>query len=419
MGKIIRNGVIYTGSSDESDKIHYNNSKSDLDSTTVQGALDELANEKFPKAGGILGGEIDVANVVNFRNKGYVGSFGNEAILLAKSQINPVNGRYLTIANQDVEPEFKNGLSIVEITGDDYNVKRVYTEANPPSAEVVGAVQRDVFHWQTKSTDSLCTYVINLIAQGYRSGVVQLECGTYGKPKDVPTSISNYFICKFQKHSFDFIDFELIEDAGTQFYYNSCLIGEGVFVYDKWKCNITNDYAHFTETVQIQKDEYPNIVLTNSDTSGAYSKLEYDKGHLGIYTFGNDGESYRGITVKNADFQSEIRYALTLDNKKEDGTYETFSIFGQHNKPTGSYTGTGSAEARVIKTGGIGRAVIITSAKGTALLTTTGGLTFNSTGVNGVIDTQVKFDSTTGEIKLWTTNMFFNESGISYTYQVL
>ena len=45
MGKIIRNGVIYTGSSDEADKIHYNNSNSDLAATTVQGAIDELDND--------------------------------------------------------------------------------------------------------------------------------------------------------------------------------------------------------------------------------------------------------------------------------------------------------------------------------------------------------------------------------------
>ena len=418
MGKIIRNGVIYTGSSDEADKIHYKNSNSDLDSTTVQGALDELANEMLPKTGGVLDGELDVPNVVNFRNKGYVGSFGNEAVLISKSSSNPNNGRYLTVANQDTEPDFKNGLSIVEITGDNYNVKRVYTEANPPSAAVVGAVQRGIWTWYSTSGSKLCTKIIEYLNEGFTCGVIQLDCKTYGRPSDIPSDIGDYFICKFQKHGYDFFDAELIPDNGVQFFYNTCVIANGVFTNTSWRRMITNIDASFSESILVTKSSYPNLVLRNG-TTGPHSKFEFNNGDLGIYSFDDQGIGYRGVVVKNENMMSDIRHALNFDSKKADGTFESYDVFGEHNKPTGSYTGTGTTAARVINTGGIGRIVVITSTKGTAILTTTGGMTFNSLGVNGVIDTEVKFDSTTGDIKLWTTNMFFNEAGLVYTYQVL
>lgn len=218
MGKIIRNGVIYTGSSDEADKIHYKNSNSDLDSTTVQGALDELANEMLPKTGGTMEGVLWTGN-------------GSE-----------------------------NGYGYIN------------------------------------SNDNL------------------IQLGSTNAVKDATFS--------------------------------------------------------------------------------------------------------RSLELFNSNYQANVARALHIADSKGDET-AYYLIHGEHNKPTGSYTGTGSADVRYIKTGGIGRIIVITSIKGTAILTTTGGLTFNSLGVNGVIDTAVKLNSTNGEIMLATTNMFFNEVDLVYTYQFL
>lgn len=108
MGKIIRNGVIYTGSSDEADKIHYKNSNSDLDSTTVQGALDELANEMLPKGGSCADVAYDNAvsgiNATNIQevlnaitSHGYTNN-----ILINSNFANPVNQRAKTTLGADI-----------------------------------------------------------------------------------------------------------------------------------------------------------------------------------------------------------------------------------------------------------------------------------------------------------------------------
>ena len=42
MGKIVKNGVTYSGSSDNADNVKYNNNVSNLDATNVQEAIDKL-----------------------------------------------------------------------------------------------------------------------------------------------------------------------------------------------------------------------------------------------------------------------------------------------------------------------------------------------------------------------------------------
>ena len=42
LGKIVKNGVTYSGSSDNADNVKYNNNASNLDATNVQEAIDKL-----------------------------------------------------------------------------------------------------------------------------------------------------------------------------------------------------------------------------------------------------------------------------------------------------------------------------------------------------------------------------------------
>lgn len=55
MGKIIKNGVTYSGSSDNADSVKYNNNVSNLDATNVQEAIDKL-DESVDTLNSNLGG---------------------------------------------------------------------------------------------------------------------------------------------------------------------------------------------------------------------------------------------------------------------------------------------------------------------------------------------------------------------------
>lgn len=99
------------------------------------------------------------------------------------------------------------------------------------------------------------------------------------------------------------------------------------------------------------------------------------------------------------------------------GNTTAYNILHTGNKPSGSYTGNGSATARTIDTGGIGNTVMITSARGMAVVTNGNCITSAGANVNGVSYSETHFVS--GALYLATANTLLNESGITYFYQVL
>lgn len=97
----------------------------------------------------------------------------------------------------------------------------------------------------------------------------------------------------------------------------------------------------------------------------------------------------------------------------------TYNIYGEHNKPSGSYTGNGSATSRTINTGGIGSAILIWSNNGyVSLCSVYGGFgrTANVT-AQALSGNIVKFE--TGILTLTTDNVALNANGVTYHYQVL
>lgn len=87
-------------------------------------------------------------------------------------------------------------------------------------------------------------------------------------------------------------------------------------------------------------------------------------------------------------------------------------------KPTGSYTGDGSNTARTITTGGIGFALAVYSANGSAIILPSGAICINGGIVSGVDWGEVNYGSN-GVLTLKTTSAFLNQNGIRYDYQVL
>lgn len=89
------------------------------------------------------------------------------------------------------------------------------------------------------------------------------------------------------------------------------------------------------------------------------------------------------------------------------------------NKPTGSYTGNGSAEARTFNTGGIGKCIAVWSEYGVALITDNKATVISSNGESAFYPS--------GNIAYFRDSVFsfyssidaLNKSGVTYYYQVL
>lgn len=107
-----------------------------------------------------------------------------------------------------------------------------------------------------------------------------------------------------------------------------------------------------------------------------------------------------------------LAYSLNLfdgENSKE------YKIFGEHNKPSGSYTGNGSAAERKITADAIGGNVIITRDGYSTLLMQQGAISLHNGTVTGIQDVWTEG----GGFKLKTTNVALNENGVTYYYRYL
>ena len=107
--------------------------------------------------------------------------------------------------------------------------------------------------------------------------------------------------------------------------------------------------------------------------------------------------------------ESMLQYALTLDSGL---TWAVHNILHTGNKPSGSYTGNGTAQT--VATGGIGHAVMIYSERGCCILSPGGGIGRNGTNILALSDMM-----SDGSINIVSANSLVNENGIVYFYQVL
>lgn len=115
-----------------------------------------------------------------------------------------------------------------------------------------------------------------------------------------------------------------------------------------------------------------------------------------------------------ADFGRVLRL-----QKMVDGTATYYSIFGEHNKPDGSYTGNGSSTSRTIDTGGSGNVLLICGG-GTgymALVTPAGCIFKKGTTLSGASTGVATFED--GVLTIKSTDACLNTSSKTYTYYVL
>ena len=152
-----------------------------------------------------------------------------------------------------------------------------------------------------------------------------------------------------------------------------------------------------------------------------------DNGTVYWYTMETAGDikNRRQLSLHNITSQSDVVNALVLYEFVNGALTKSggYKVFGEHNKPSGSYTGNGSATERNIEIGGIGMAVLITSGHGFGIVSHNGGLFSNGAGTGGANSlhsyggSYIKFAG--GVLTIKSAEALFNNSGTSYNYQVL
>lgn len=128
-------------------------------------------------------------------------------------------------------------------------------------------------------------------------------------------------------------------------------------------------------------------------------------------------DNQRSLLISDPDIY-DLFGALKVRERFNGGDQQDYFVFGEHNKPTGSYTGNGSTTSRNVDIGGLGDMLSITSDIGMALVSNRGAICMDrQTGVvSGLKSWEINYKE--GELTIATNSDFVNGSR-TYWYQAL
>ena len=290
-------------------------------------------------------------------------------------------------------------------------------KSNPHSvtAEQVKAVQRTVLWWDSATYPTLLRQVKAFISSGYTCGVIQLDAYTKA-PTDIPakvmesSGVGSYFICKFQKHGYDYVEVELTGDSSLTSYKNRAILSQDIWAGD-WVESF-HRYGFMPKSggsVSGQLGVSDGYGIFTADDSGVLFEQRDEIGNT---------DNRRGMWTRALSAMRDLAYAFVVFDTR-DGKTATYALYGAHNKPSGNYVGDSSTSKRTINIGGIGEVLYIYDDMHAFFVTRFGAFAKSDTASDpyGLSVDQAKFVN--GVLTIGASNTSLNLSRTTYYYQVL
>lgn len=199
------------------------------------------------------------------------------------------------------------------------------------------------------------------------------------------------------------------------FKYADDKVAEGVGAVDaKANAHIANkENPHNVTTEQI--GAYPATGGVLGGRLGfANGKTLIEGGSTGISVIANSVEDIGNITTSRMlrlMCANVFTKCLFLRNATG-GSYVDYIVFGDHNKPTGTYTGNGSTSARTISVNGLGSVLLVTNGARVFHVTADGFRDFDAN--TSYSDPGTTYNGT--RLVISGSNKFLNISGTTYKY---
>lgn len=179
------------------------------------------------------------------------------------------------------------------------------------------------------------------------------------------------------------------------------------------------------EVPQLKSDLTKYLPLTGGTLSGRIIYFSDGNGYVGLNNLlnaafltcrnvANDDTYLRQFEVATSK-TCTLDYALVLRDIVNSSETQ-YRIFGEHNKPKGSYTGNGNSAVRSINTGGIGKLLLVYKANTNSmvLISPNGAIEVNSGSVGWNGSEYVSYND--GVLTLKSTSSALNANGATYNY---
>ena len=149
-----------------------------------------------------------------------------------------------------------------------------------------------------------------------------------------------------------------------------------------------------------------NMAKIQSSSTGA---IQFD-----AYDTANDSNNRRILLLNSNNKESNLNKALRLVTMI-DGADTYYNMYGEHNKPSKSYTGNGSATERKIPVGGIGNVLFMYNANYFMFVWPSGAIAVGRSGtVTAFENSELRFYD--GYLTIASTSSFCNGNGVEYPY---
>ena len=150
----------------------------------------------------------------------------------------------------------------------------------------------------------------------------------------------------------------------------------------------------------------------NVDYDNTNSELEADKVQAAI-------DEIATLYARAKVLEGYLSKEAGLDAVDDVLTWKENTVHHAGNKPFGEYEGNGSATARTVATGGIGRLIEVYCSTHLSIVTPKGALVVElSSGDISWLDSS-KIYYATGNLGIVNSNAAFNASGVTYYYQAI
>lgn len=171
-------------------------------------------------------------------------------------------------------------------------------------------------------------------------------------------------------------------------------------------------------SLTVSKASNPAVNVENTGNARTAYLQEMNNKNMALVNYNEDNGDSAQIIIPSED--TSLSEAV-LYYRKVNGTENVYKVYGEHNKPSGTYSGNGDATERKINTGGIGKLLYVVYPKHghNMLVTRDGAFCWTHNGTTKVL-TNGHIHFRDGVLVITSSDEFANEAGGStYTYQVL
>ena len=443
MGKIIRDGIVYAGSANKANQILYDNTSSGLEANSVQAALDILES-KVGDGGGIslTQAEYDALSPEEQMNGTYYIYDVDEVITASDIIYDNKNSGLASDSVQNAIDELDHKIdNVTEI-----NDATVSTEETWSSSKIQRTIENITVGGGEGSGSAITTSYDNSTS-GLSAGSVQgaideiaseylpLSGGTLDSHLKFNEGYAAVYagsdganLMHYPNPDDTANGLRLVVDGHSDLKYGLSL-AERVngahnyyYLYGEHNKPTANDVGAATKeevtTLTRSFTEYfpsnGNLLLANG-----MGLIEAGQNYIIIASYSEKSENvyYRYLGVRNSNISEKVN-ALSFVEKDANGT-TTYMLYGQHNKPSGSYQGNGSATQRIINIGGIGKYLIIRNSQFTGIAHSLGMDYTTTDGINGRIPaSEIKYVEN-GDLIISSTNVYVNANSGSYFWDVV